>query len=67
MDEIAPDDTRSIHNMRYYVSVPGVVRADRVLVQSEQMRRSYIDYLTQFAGENTKPVWEEKIRVSPFR
>lgn len=67
VDEIAPDDTRSIHNMRYYVSVPGVVRADRVLVQSEQMRRSYIDYLTQFAGENTKPVWEEKIRVSPFR
>lgn len=66
LDEIEPDDLRSIYNMKYYVSVPGVVHADRVLVQSEKMRLAYIDYLTKFAGEDTKAMWEEKIRVSPF-
>lgn len=66
-DDIEPDDMRSIYNMKYYVSAPGVVHADKVLVQSEKMRTAYIDYLTQFAGEDTKPVWEEKILVSPFQ
>ena len=66
-DEIEPDDTRAVYNMRYYVSAPGVIRADKVLVQSEKMRMAYIDYLTTFAGEDTKDVWTEKIVVSPFR
>ena len=66
-DEIGPNDMRSIYNMKYYVSTPGVVHADKVLVQSEQMRQVYIDYLTKFAGEDIKTIWEEKIAVSPFR
>ena len=61
LDEIEPEDTRSIHNMKYYVTVPGVVHSDKVLVQSEQMRTAYIECLTRFAGEDTKTIWEKKI------
>lgn len=59
--EIDPEDDKAIASMRYYVTVPGVVRADKVIVQSERMRQSYIDVLTEFAGEDTRTIWEEKI------
>ena len=41
--------------------MPGVVSADKIVVQSEQMRKVYIKKLTEFAGEDTAAVWEEKI------
>lgn len=61
LDEIAPDDERAVCSMEHFVAMPGVVNADKVIVQSESMRRSYIDYLTKAAGEHTREVWEEKI------
>lgn len=60
-DEIAPDDAPSIYNMRYYVTVPGLVHADKIIVRSDQTRQAYIDCLTGFAGEDTRTLWEEKI------
>lgn len=60
-DEIDPGNQRAIANMKYYVTVPGVIHADRVIVQSENMRRLYIERLMEFAGEETRKVWEEKI------
>lgn len=60
-DEIKQDEEKAIANMDYYAVMPGVVYADRVIVQSEQMKRMYVDKLTQEAGENTRRLWEEKI------
>lgn len=60
-DEIDPRDGRAMTNTRCYITMPGVVQADRVIVQSENMKKIYIDVLTEFAGEDTKSVWEEKI------
>ena len=58
---------RAFLNMRDYVTVPGVVRADKVLVQSENMRKVYIEKLMEFAGEAgievDRAVWEAKIQV----
>ena len=48
--------------MDYYCRMPGVVHADLTIVQSEAMRQAYIDYLTEFAGEDTRGIWESKIR-----
>ena len=47
--------------MDYYCRMPGVVHADMTIVQSEAMRQAYIDYLTEFAGEDTRGIWESKI------
>lgn len=60
-DEISSEDQRAIANMECYVTVPGVVHADKVIVQSENIRQLYIDKLAEFAGENTRQIWEEKI------
>ncbi len=61
MDEIEDDDEIGRSTMRYFCTVPGVVCADKVVVQSEQMRKRYIEYLTAFAGEDTRQIWENKI------
>lgn len=61
LDEIEPGDERSIKNMENYVNKPGVVHADTVIVQSENMKQLYIKKLTEFVGEETKDIWEQKI------
>lgn len=50
-------------NMKYYCTVPGVVNSDTVVLNSEKVKKVYIEKLTEFAGENTRIIWEEKIKV----
>lgn len=59
------DDTYycEYHNMTSYVTVPGVVRADKVYVQSENMRAMYIKKLTDWASKDTENIWHQKISV----
>ena len=59
--ELTRDDERSWQSMQHFVTMPGVVHADKVIVQSEQMKQAYVDYLTDWAGEETRTIWEEKI------
>lgn len=61
MDEVGPDDSRAKKMLKAYCNMPGVVYADKVVVQSEQMKEVYVELLTEFAGEETKDVWENKI------
>lgn len=61
VEEFTKDHYREYHNMQYYCTMPGVVRGDQVYVQSENMREVYIQKLTEFAGPDTKAVWEKKI------
>lgn len=61
MDEIGPNDEKAFFTMEYFCKVPGIVHADKVIVQSEQMREKYIECMTEFAGEETRAVWENKI------
>ena len=51
-------DSRSYKNMDYYVTVPGVVNADYVLVDTEEERRAYIAKLNDWSQ---KDIWQEKI------
>lgn len=62
--EFMKENYREYHNMQYYCTMPGVVRADVTYVQSENMREVYIQKLIEFAGEDTRVVWEKKIAVA---
>lgn len=61
VEEFNQSNDREFHNMQYYCTVPGVINADQVLVQSESMKQIYIEKLVDFAGEDTRTIWEEKI------
>ncbi len=62
-DEFDTKDERSVTVSEYYIKVPGVTRADKVILQSETYKNRYIEILTKFAGENTRSIWEERITV----
>ena len=65
LEEFDSNDERAYKNMSSYCTVPGVVNADEVYVQSENMRELYIKNLTEFAGDNTEEIWRKKICVKP--
>ncbi len=51
-------------NMKYYVRMPGIIRADRVIVPTEAQKDAFIADLCEFAGESTRQVWENKFEVA---
>lgn len=61
LDEINPRDARAMASMEHFVKMPGLVYADKVIVQSEAMKERYVDALVEFAGEETRSIWERKI------
>ena len=62
--EFTAEDKNDIYNMKHYVTAPGVVYADEVLVQSQNMKEQYVEVLTDFAGPETRAIWENKIIVA---
>lgn len=60
-DEVSETDIQSYSGMDHFVTMPGVVQADKVLVWSEKMKNTYVKKLTEFAGEDTQTIWENKI------
>lgn len=49
--EIEPDDQESIDGMKHFCFTPGTIYADRVIVQSENMRQIYINEFSKAARE----------------
>lgn len=50
--EIKPDNQAAIDNMNHFCFLPGVIYADKVIVQSEDMRQIYINEFIKAAKEN---------------
>lgn len=61
LGEVEPDDHEAVKGMEHFCTVPAVVHADRVVVQSEKMRQIYINVMSKTMGEDTRKVWEKKI------
>lgn len=63
LDEYSAKDERAFFNMNFFCVAPGVINADIVYVQSENMRERYIDKLISVSGEKSRDMWEKKITV----
>lgn len=63
MPKFSEEDRSFYYSMKYYVTMPGVICADKVLLHDEWNKELYIKKLTEFAGEGTKGIWENKIDV----
>ena len=44
-----------------FVATPGIIYSDVTIVQSENMREKYIDFLCEWMGEDTRDFWKTKI------
>lgn len=60
-DDIEPDNQKAMFSAEYFVKAPAIVNADRVIVPTDKMRDTYIRILTEYAGEDTREIWEKKI------
>lgn len=60
--EIDPEDREAVEGMSHFCTIPGVFHADKVIVQSEDMRRIYINVLTEMMAENSGSQSEKEIR-----
>lgn len=63
-DEFTAADTKEMYNMKSYVTVPGVVYADKVLLAAPWLKQRYLDKLCAWAGEETRPYWDSKLDVT---
>lgn len=60
-EEINPSDMRAYVSMDSYVTMPGVVYSDKVIVQSEGIKELYVKKLSEYFGEETRNIWNTKI------
>ena len=64
LGEIKPEEDEKIESMKHFCIVPGVFNADKVIVQSEDMKQVYIKVLldaTDNHTETARAYWGEKI------
>ena len=54
LGEIKPDEDERIEGMKHFCTVPGVYNADKVIVQSEDMRQVYIKVLMDAANDHSE-------------
>lgn len=60
------DDEKTKYTADFYIKTPGVTRSDKVLLHSEKVRELYIEKLCEFAGEETKSVWQKRLEVGEY-
>ena len=66
LGEVDPENEDAVKGMEHFCTVPGVIYADQVVVQSEDMKKIYVRVMTEFfkdrpeSGMNRK-YWEDKI------
>lgn len=61
LKDIEPEDHDTVKAMEHFCTVPAVIHANKIVVQSEKMRQIYINVLCKTMGKDTRKVWEEKI------
>lgn len=60
-DEIDEQDMRAYFWTKEYITMPGAVYADKVIAQSEGIKRLYVKKLTEFFGKDSEEEWNNKI------
>mgnify|MGYP002511448947 CR=1 FL=1 len=63
LGEVDPENKHALEGISHFCTVPGVIYADRVIVQSEAMRKAYINIMTEYLAEKgyEREYWEKKI------
>lgn len=63
LNEIDPDNKEAVEGMKHFCTLPGVLHADKTIVQSEAMRHIYVDVLTEFTKGTAadRAYWEKRI------
>lgn len=63
LNETSPKDKKTIEDMKHFCTLPAVLYADKIIVQSEEMKQIYIDILTESLQNHSfgKAYWSQRI------
>ena len=62
LEETDPNNKSALEGMKKFVKLPAVLYADEVIVQSENMRKVYIECMVMYTGEENRDYFEKKIK-----
>ena len=62
LHEVDPMNRAAVAGMAHLIQTAAIFNAHEVIVQSENMRRCYIESMVGLSGEKTRHIWEEKIK-----
>lgn len=67
VNDFTENDITDVYGLKYSLTMPGAMYADRILIESPAMKALFVNHLTAFAGEDTKEVWADKVMtISAF-
>lgn len=52
LDEVDPENEQAVRNMKHFCFMPGIINADQVIVQSENMKQIYVSEYLKAAKEH---------------
>lgn len=61
INDFCKDDITDMYGLKWSLAMPATMYADKVLIQSFDMKQIFVDYLTEFAGKETEDIWNDKI------
>jgi len=61
LPEPDPENDEAVKDIEHFITVPAVMNADKVIVQSENMRRVYINVMVKYTGKEYREYWKNKI------
>ncbi len=62
LGDIDPDNKAAVDGIKHFIQTPGVIYADEVIVQSENMRKAYIECMVEYTGESNRKYFTDKIK-----
>ena len=63
VSDFTENDVTDLYGLKHSLTMPGAMYADKILIESPAMKKLFADYLTAFAGEDTRAVWNEKLEA----
>lgn len=60
-DDFDENNPEALQGMKHFCLSPGVLNAHRVILQSEHMKKAYVNVLSEHFGQQTRPIWEQKL------
>ncbi len=61
--EFDAEDRTDQYNLKHYITAPGIIFSDEMIVWSENIKEQYVNALTLFAGEETRDIWLDRIKL----
>ncbi|SFG25770.1 hypothetical protein [Oribacterium sp. WCC10] len=62
LEEIDPGNKAAIEGIKHFIETPAVINAHEVIVQSENMRKAYVECMVNLTGEENREYFEQKIK-----